>query len=127
MNQNKPTEASVLASDFTFLSLLKFTLPTIGMLLFMGIYTLIDSIFIARYVNLDGLSALNICTPFLYFIVGVTAMIATGRNAIIGRKLGAGDTQGASASFSLLITCSIVFALVLSLLAFLFLTRFYKC
>ena len=41
-------------------SLLRFAFPTIVMMVFMGLYTIVDTIFVARFVSTDALSAINI-------------------------------------------------------------------
>ena len=82
-----------LAKDFSTGSLLKFAFPTISMMLFMGLYTIVDTIFISRFVNTDALSAINIVCPIINLIVGLGTMIATGGSAIVARKMGAGEPK----------------------------------
>ena len=88
---------------WSVLSLLCFALPTIAMMLFMGLYTLTDTIFVAQFVSTDALSSINIVCPVSNVIVGLGTMIATGGNAIISRKMGAGKNQEAREDFTLLI------------------------
>ena len=72
-----------LAKDFNTRSLLKFAFPTISMMLFMGLYTIVDTIFVSRFVNTNALSAINIVCPVINLIVGLGTMIATGGKAIV--------------------------------------------
>lgn len=65
-----------LAKDFNTGSLLKFAFPTISMMLFMGLYTIVDTIFVSRFVNTNALSAINIVCPVINLIVGLGTMIA---------------------------------------------------
>lgn len=58
-----------LAKDFNTGSLLKFAFPTISMMLFMGLYTIVDTIFVSRFVNTNALSAINIVCPVINLIV----------------------------------------------------------
>ena len=58
------------------------------MMLFMGIYTIVDTIFVSRFVDTNALSAINIVCPVINIIVGLGTMIATGGSAIIARKMG---------------------------------------
>ncbi|AEV30529.1 Na+-driven multidrug efflux pump [Sphaerochaeta pleomorpha str. Grapes] len=99
---------NTIAANFTLKSLLRFTLPTVTMMLFMGLYTMVDSILISRFIGTDGLSALNIITPVINLIVGFGGMFATGTNAIVARELGEGNTNRASQDFSLLVITAIV-------------------
>ena len=83
--------------------LLRFSFPTIAMMIFMGLYTIVDTIFVAQFVNTDALSAVNIVCPVINVTVGLGTMIATGGNAIVSRKMGAGESQEAREAFTLLI------------------------
>ena len=47
MNEN------VLARDWNARSLMRFAFPTIVMMIFMGLYTVVDTVFVARFVNTD--------------------------------------------------------------------------
>ena len=84
-----PTD-NPLSQHFTTISLLRFAFPTIFMMVFFGLYTVIDTMFIARFVNTSALSALNIVTPVINVIVGLGTMLAAGACAVVTRKLGGG-------------------------------------
>ena len=83
MNEN------ILDQKWNHISLLRFAAPTIIMMIFMGLYTIVDTIFVSQFVNTDALSALNIVCPVINITVGLGTMIATGGNAIVSRKMGA--------------------------------------
>ena len=84
-------------------SLLRFAFPTIIMMIFMGLYTIVDTVFVAQFVNTDALSAINIVCPIINVTVGLGTMAATGGNAVVSRKMGAGKNQEAKEDFTLLI------------------------
>lgn len=84
-------------------TLLRFAAPTIFMMLFMGLYTIVDILFVARFVGTDALSAINIVCPVTNLIVGLGTMLAIGGNAILSRKMGACMHQEAKEDFTLLI------------------------
>ena len=84
-------------------SLLRFAFPTIFMMMFMGLYTMVDTVFVAQFVNTDALSAINIVCPVVHITVGMGTMIAAGGNAIVSRNMGAGEQQEAKENFTLLI------------------------
>lgn len=97
-----------LAQEWTSRSLLRFTLPSIAMMGFMGLYTIVDTIFVAQFVNTDALSAINIVCPVINLTVGLATMLATGGNAILSRELGAGRQQEAREDLTLLILMTAV-------------------
>ena len=94
-----------LAQKFTAVSLLKFAFPTMITMLFMGLYTIGDTIFVSRFVNTDALSAINMVTPVINIIVGLGTMLATGGSAVIARKMGEGKEREASQDFALIVFC----------------------
>ena len=105
-----------LSQDFTIKSLLKFAYPTILMMLFMGLYTVIDTIFVARFANTNALSALNIVCPVINLTVGLGTMLATGGSAVIARKMGAGEEKRANQDFTLIISAGVLSGLLITVL-----------
>lgn len=100
-----------IAKEFKFFSLLKFAFPTMVMMIFMSLYTIVDGIFISRFVGTDALSAANIVYPVISLIIAAGVMLATGGSAIIAKKLGEGNTQEARRDFSFLIFVSFLFGI----------------
>ncbi|MEA5058321.1 MAG: MATE family efflux transporter [Anaerotignum propionicum] len=111
-----------LAKDFNLSSLLRFTLPTITMLVFVATYTIVDGIFVSRYVGTEALSATNIVFPLINILMGVGIMLGTGGSAVIGRTLGEGRIDDARSSFTLIVTFSAILGLILSSMAFIFIS-----
>ena len=105
-----------LSQNFTIKSLLKFAFPTILMMIFMGLYTVADTIFVARFVATNALSALNIVCPVINLIVGLGTMLATGGSAVIARKMGAGKPTRAAQDFTLIIAAGVLAGVVLAVL-----------
>ena len=109
-----------LAQDFDMKSLLRFALPTMIMMLFMGFYTIADTIFVSRLVNADALAAINIVCPVINLLVGLGTMLATGGSAIIARKMGAGEEKRASQDFTLIICAGMILGLLISVVGIIF-------
>ena len=112
-----------LAENFNIRSLLCFVLPTIAMMIFMGLYTIGDTIIAARFVNTDALSSINIVTPVVNVIVGLGTMLATGGSAIIGKKMGAGDDKRASQDFTLIVITGAALGLGIALLGSIYIDK----
>ena len=106
-------EDNILDQKWSAGSLLRFAFPTIVMMIFMGLYTIVDTIFVAQFVNTDALSSINIVCPIINVTVGLGTMIATGGNAIVSRKMGAGENQEAKEDFTLLIITGAVIGLII--------------
>lgn len=115
------TAGNVLAEDFNAYTLLGFAAPTIFMMLFFGLYTIVDIIFVARGVNTDALSAINIVTPVINLIVGLSTMLATGASALIARKMGNNKLAEARRNFSLIVATAATTGIVIAISGLLFL------
>lgn len=101
-------------------SLLKFALPTIISNIFMGLYTTVDGVFVSRLIGTDALSAVNIIFPIIIFSNAVGAMLGTGGNAIIARKMGEGKEEEARQDLTFLSIVMVLASIVLVLLGLLF-------
>lgn len=101
--------------------LLRFALPTILSTVFMSIYTSVDGMFVARLINTDALSAVNIVMPLVFISSGIGTMFGSGGNALVARKLGEKKEQEAREDFSLLLVTSFVVSLLVVLVCALFL------
>ena len=106
---------TMLNQKWTAGSLLCFAFPTLVMMIFMGLYTVVDTVFVAQFVNTDALSAVNIVCPVVNLTVGLGTMLATGGNAIVSRKMGACRNQEANEDFTLLIITGAVMGFLLLL------------
>lgn len=100
--------SNVLSKKFTFWSLLKFTTPTIIMMVFMSLYTMVDGIFVSRFVGTNALSAVNIVYPALNIVIAIGIMLATGGSAVIARKMGENKPDEAKENFTLIVAVGII-------------------
>ena len=105
----------------TLLSLLKYTFPTVVMIVFFSFYTIVDGMFIAKFVGSNALSATNIVFPVINIIIGVGVMFATGGSAIVARKMGEGKDLEAKQNFTLIALTTLIVGCVIAIISILFL------
>ncbi|MBQ3834669.1 MAG: polysaccharide biosynthesis C-terminal domain-containing protein [Elusimicrobia bacterium] len=110
-----------LAQNFKFFSLIKFSLPTMIMVLFASFYTTVDGMFVARYVNTAALSAINLMWPIFGTLFAISCMFASGGSALVAKKMGEQKNDEAKANFSLIVIFSIIFGIIFSTICLLFL------
>ncbi len=115
------TQRNPLAKEFHGLSLIKFAVPSMVMMVFMGLYTIVDTIFVARFVGTNALSSINIVCPVINIIVGLGTMLGTGGSAIVAKKMGSGKTEEARSNFTLIIVAGILTGLAVTIIGLLFL------
>ena len=92
--------SNTLKKEFTFSQLFIFALPSIVMMVFMSLYSIVDGFFVSRFVSTDALSALNIIYPIQSILVGISVMFGTGGSAVVAKKMGEQDYVGANSAFS---------------------------
>ena len=109
-----------LSQDFTFWSLLKFVAPSIFTFVFIGVYQMVDGLFIERYVGPLAISAVNLYYPIISLFIAVGIMIGTGGNAVIVKKVGEGRRKEAGQTFSRVMTFTVLCGLVFTALCLLF-------
>lgn len=110
---------SPLGRHFKLLSLLRFALPSIGMMIVISLYTVTDGIFIGRFAGSDALAASNIVYPVINLVLGLAIMMASGGSALVAKNLGEGNLAAARRRFSLLAVVTSFMAGFFALLAFL--------
>ena len=93
--------------------LLRFTIPTMIMLIFNSFYTMVDGAFVSNFVGTSALSAVNIVYPALNLVFAVGIMLATGGSAIVGRQMGEGKNQEARENFSLVVAAGTVLGVLI--------------
>lgn len=80
-----------LSDHFTYGRLLRYTLPTIVMIIFTSLYSVVDGLFVSNLVGDLALSAVNIAFPITMIIGAFGFMLGTGGSAIVARTLGEGS------------------------------------
>lgn len=104
-----------LGDHFTFKKLIRFTLPSVAMMVFTSIYSVIDGLFVANFVGSNALSSINIVAPLIMILGAIGFMLGTGGGAEVAKTLGSGDREKANKSFSLIIYTIIVIGIVVSI------------
>lgn len=106
--------------EFNFVTLLKFALPTIIMMVVSSLYSIVDSIFVSRIVGVDALSALNIVFPVISIIIALAVMLGTGGSAIIARQLGEKQPDKAKNSFTFIVIVGVVLGAIVMAIGLIF-------
>ena len=114
---------NTLQNRITFTSLIKYTLPTIIMMICFSLYTIIDGMFISRFVGADALSASNIVYPIIFLVLGVGTMFATGGSAIVARKLGENNVDEARENFTLITLGALMVGMIIEIITIIFMKK----
>ncbi len=112
-----------LCDHFTYKRLIRFTLPSIAMMVFTSIYGVIDGFFVSNFAGQTPFSAVNFIFPFLMILSTVGFMFGTGGCAIVAKTLGEGNKKRAEEYFSLFVFVSAILGIVFAGLGIIFARR----
>ena len=104
-----------LSDHFSYQKLLQFTAPTIGTMIAMSVYGVVDGFFVSNFVGTIQLAALNFLFPPYLLLTCLGMLFGTGGSALIGKNLGEGKRQKACEIFSMLVYLSIFIGVVLGI------------
>ena len=110
-----------LSDHFDYRRLLRFTFPSVIMLVFTSIYGVVDGFFVSNFAGKTPFAAVNFIMPLLLILGCVGFMFGTGGSALIAKTMGEGRKEKAQEIFSMIVYVSIVSGIVLALLGFVFL------
>ena len=109
-----------LSDHFSYSKLIRFTLPTIAMMIFTSIYGIVDGVFVSNCVGSNAFAAVNLIMPVIMILGSTGFMIGTGGSAIVSKTLGEKKLEKASEYFSMLIYLCIVSGVILSAIGIIF-------
>lgn len=92
-----------LSDHFNYSRLLKFTAPSIAMMVFTSIYGVVDGFFVSNFAGKTPFTAVNLIMPVLMIVATVGLMFGTGGTAIVAKTMGEGDREKANRYFSLFV------------------------
>ena len=96
-----------LSDHFNYRKLLRFTLPSIVMMIFTSIYGVVDGLFVSNFVGKTPFAAINLIWPILQILGCGGFMLGAGGSALVSQTMGEGDGDRANRYFSLLILTTI--------------------
>ena len=97
-----------LSEHFTYGKLLRFTFPSIIMMIFTSIYSVVDGIFVSNFAGKTPFAAINLIMPLLIVTGAPGFMVGTGGSAIVAKTMGQGKPELAKRYFSFLVCAAAV-------------------
>lgn len=110
-----------LSDHFTYKKLLQFTFPSIIMMIFTSIYSVVDGWFVSNYVGKTQFAAVNLIMPVLGILGIFGYMFGAGGSALIAKTLGEQERDKANRLFSLFVYLSIVVSTIMMIFGFIYL------
>lgn len=109
-----------LSDHFNYRKLIKFTLPSIAMMIFTSIYSVVDGFFVSNFAGKTPFAAVNLIMPVLMIMGTVGFMFGTGGTALVAKTYGEGEKEKANRHFSLFVYVATSIGVVLAILGLIF-------
>lgn len=109
-----------LSDHFSYGRLFRFTLPSICMMIFSSVYSVVDGFFVSNFAGKTPFAAINLIMPFLMILSTVGLMLGTGGSAIVSKAFGEGKKKEANEFFSLFVYVAFGASIVFAALGILF-------
>ncbi len=108
-----------LSEHFNYKKLIRFTMPSIIMLVVTSVYGVVDGFFVSNFAGKTSFAAVNFIMPFLMIMGCVGFMFGTGGGALIAKTIGEGDREKAKQLFSMIVFASALCGVLLAILGLL--------
>lgn len=112
-----------LSDHFDLSRLLRFVLPSIVMMIFTSIYSVVDGFFVSNFAGKTPFAAVNLIMPVIMVLSAVGFMLGTGGSAIVSKTLGEGDGKRANDYFSMFVYTAIAIGALLAAAGIIFMPK----
>ena len=110
-----------LNDHFTYKKLFKAVLPSIMMMVFISIYSVVDGLFVSNFVGKTAFASVNLIFSVIAIIGAIGFMIGAGGSALVAKTLGEGNKEKANQYFSMFVALTLILGVVVSSVIFIFL------
>ena len=109
-----------LSDHFTYGRLIRFTLPSIGMMIFTSVYSVVDGFFVSNFAGKTPFASINLIMPLLMILSTVGLMFGTGGSALVAKTFGEGNKEKANQYFSLFVYVTAALGIFFAVLGIVF-------
>ena len=95
-----------LSDHFDYKRLLRFTFPSMVMMVFTSLYSVVDGFFVSNFVGKTPFAAVNFIMPVLMILGSVGFMFGSGGSALVSKTRGGGRRRGSSFPCSYIVRLS---------------------
>lgn len=105
-----------LSEHFNYRKLIRFTFPSIVMMIFTSIYGVVDGIFVSNFVGKTAFTAVNFVMPVIMVLGAVGFIFGPGGSAIVAKTMGEKKKEKANKQFSMIVYAAAITGIILALL-----------
>lgn len=103
-----------LSDHFDTGRLTRFVMPSVVMLVFTSIYSVVDGLFVSNFVGKTSFAAINLIMPVLMILGAIGFMLGAGGSALVSKVLGEGRQEKANSVFSMLVYVGLILGAILA-------------
>lgn len=112
-----------LSDHFTYFKLIRFVIPSVGMMVFTSVYGIVDGLFVSNVVGKTAFASINLVMPVEMIVGAIGFMIGTGGAALVAKTLGEQRRERANQYFSMLIAITAIAGIFICILAHVFMEK----
>ena len=102
-----------LSDRFSYGRLVRFALPSIAMMIFISVYSMVDGLFVSNFTGKEALAAVNLVYPLAMALGSIGFMFGTGGAALVAKTMGEGDEVRANRLFTFIALAAAALSVVL--------------
>lgn len=99
-------------------TIFKYAIPNVISMWIFTLYTMVDGIFISRFVGSNALAGVNLALPLINFIFSISIMIGVGSSTLIAIKFGENKYDEGNKIFTLASLLNLFLGIFISMLIF---------
>lgn len=103
-----------LSDHFSYKKLFIFVVPSVIMMVFTSVYSVVDGLFVANFAGEKAVTAINLIFPLIMVLGSIGFMLGAGGSALVAKTLGEGDRDKANKYFSMLVYVTLVIGAVIA-------------
>lgn len=105
-----------LSDRFTYKKLILFVLPSVVMMVFTSVYSVVDGLFVSKFAEDGAFAAIQYIFPMFMVLGSIGFMLGAGGSALVSKTLGEGDKEKANQYFSLLVYFTLAIGVTIAVL-----------
>lgn len=118
--ENKNDTRAMLLSDSPWKLLLKLSIPAIIGMVVVGLYNLMDAVFVGQMVGSNAMTAVSVAYPFTLVNTGIATLIGAGSASILSRAIGKKDQATIDKIMGNLIAWNLIFSIAITAIGMIF-------
>ncbi len=93
MYPTKKDMRAALLEETPFQLMVKLSLPAIVGMLVIGLYSLVDAVYVGQLISPNAMGAISVVYPFTLINSGIATLIGVGSSSVLSRAIGKKDTE----------------------------------